>query len=320
LTQRTLAYYHPATSRHLRLFRGPGWCAPLLTGFLLLLSSVGAQTEDFSGLKERAEAGDAEAQAGLGGIYATGETVAKDLPEAVKWYRRAAKQKNSAGQYGLGWMYYHGRGVSKDRRKASKWFRLAAEQGNAQAQYSLAVMYEKGDGVVKNAERAAKWYRKAAEQGQVGDPDVGVSGLSESEQEIPRPHQKISSGELPGPILRPEGRAPMMGNIQISAKMSEFGEYLARMFDAIGKQFLFLASHFDAVRPPEINTRVVVRYKLTRDGKVKDTTVMDTTAGRVATLIAQDAIESPAPFGTWTAEMIESLREEETVVITFHYR
>ena len=41
-------------------------------------------------LRARAEAGDAEAQFILGGMYVTGVGVPQDTAEAVAWYRRAA--------------------------------------------------------------------------------------------------------------------------------------------------------------------------------------------------------------------------------------
>ena len=42
--------------------------------------------------------------------------------------------------------------------------------------------------------------------------------------------------------------------------------------------------------------------------------------GGAATLIAQIAIQSAAPFGQWASEMISDLKDEETVTIEFRYR
>ena len=58
-----------------------------------------------------------------------------------------------------------GRGVAKDVYEAVKWYRLAADQGNVIAQYNLGVCYANGTGVAKNDAEAVKWYKKAAAQG-----------------------------------------------------------------------------------------------------------------------------------------------------------
>ena len=96
--------------------------------------------------------------------YATGEGVAKDEAEAVKWFRKAADQNFARAQCSLGTCYANGRGVAKDEAEAVKWFRKAADQNNAEAQNNLGFCYEMGQGVAKDELEAVKWYRKAAEQ------------------------------------------------------------------------------------------------------------------------------------------------------------
>ena len=70
-------------------------------------------------------------------------------------------------QFNLGWMYDHGRGVEQNDAEAVKWYRKAAKQGNADAQFNLGWMYQDGRGVEQNDAEAMKWYRKAAELGNV---------------------------------------------------------------------------------------------------------------------------------------------------------
>ena len=122
-----------------------------------------------------------EAQTLLGAIYARGNDVLQDYPEAVKWYRKAAEQGNAEAQYRLGDIFENGdtevskiivrlggveeKGVPQDYAEAVKWYLLAAEQGHDWAQYSFGSMYEHGRGISENDAEAVKWYRKAAEQG-----------------------------------------------------------------------------------------------------------------------------------------------------------
>ena len=51
---------------------------------------VQARTPEIDALRARAEAGDAEAQLDLGGMYGNGNGVSQDDAEAVRWYRLAA--------------------------------------------------------------------------------------------------------------------------------------------------------------------------------------------------------------------------------------
>ncbi len=113
-------------------------------------------------LRASAEAGDAEAQFILGGMYVTGVGVPQDAAEAVAWYRRAAEQGDARAQYNLGGMYRKGRGVPQDAAGAVAWYRRAAEQGHARAQYNLGGMYRQGRGVPQDAAEAHMWLTIAA--------------------------------------------------------------------------------------------------------------------------------------------------------------
>ena len=73
---------------------------------------MGALADDLSALKEKAAAGDAEAQLQLGLKYANGEGIPE--AEAAKWFQKAAKQGNAKAQLNLGMRYTNGQGVSKD--------------------------------------------------------------------------------------------------------------------------------------------------------------------------------------------------------------
>ena len=116
-------------------------------------------------LKQRAEAGDAEAQVHLGSAYYAGKGVPQDLQEAANWFRKAAEQGNADAQYNLGVMYHKGEGVLEDDKEAVKWYRKAAEQGDADAQNNLGVMYGFGKGVPQDYVTAYAWYNIAQANG-----------------------------------------------------------------------------------------------------------------------------------------------------------
>src|SRR5260370_3643625 len=53
----------------------------------------------------RAEQGDAKAEANLGKMYSHGQGEPQDYTEAVRWYRKAADQRDPEGQYGPPFIY-----------------------------------------------------------------------------------------------------------------------------------------------------------------------------------------------------------------------
>lgn len=123
---------------------------------------LGEQSKEIRDLIKKAEQGDDVAQYTLGVRYETGQGVAQDDKEAVKWYTKAAEQGIAEAQCSLGLRYANGYGVIEDYKEAVKWLRKAAEQGYADAQYSLGLRVPKGNSFI---EQAMKWHRKAAGQG-----------------------------------------------------------------------------------------------------------------------------------------------------------
>jgi TPR repeat protein len=123
-------------------------------------------SQELEGVKAKAEGGDADSEFDLGARYQWGVGVAKDLTEAVKWYRKAAEQNNAMAEANLAGCYSVGEGVAKDQEEAIRWYRKAADHNNAPAgiQSYLAKCYYNGEGVTKDRVEAVKWYRKAAEQ------------------------------------------------------------------------------------------------------------------------------------------------------------
>ena len=121
------------------------------------LSVSKGETEEVTWCRKAADLGDANAQCKLGGMYETGEGVARDYSEAVNYYRKAANQGHSTAQIFIGLMYGDGRGVPMNTGEKVKWFRKAANQGDARAQLNLGYIYGDGRDVVKNEVEAYKW-------------------------------------------------------------------------------------------------------------------------------------------------------------------
>ena len=136
----------------------------ILTTLMAVAMTAVGQNRYLDNIK-KAEAGDAEAQVKVGIAYGNGEGVAKDIHQAVYWYRKSAENGNRYGQYNLGYCYYQGLGVTKDDKLAFYWYKKAADQGYASAQNWVGYLYENGIAVEKNYTEALNWYVKAAAQG-----------------------------------------------------------------------------------------------------------------------------------------------------------
>ncbi|HEX3716502.1 MAG TPA: trypsin-like peptidase domain-containing protein [Verrucomicrobiae bacterium] len=156
----------------------------------------------FEGIRANAEKGDALAQCYLGWCYYTGQGVAKDDVEAVKWNRKAAEQNCARAQFDLAFLYFHGEGLKQDYVEAVKWYRKAAQQNDADAQNDLGTCYRHGLGVKKDEVEAMNWYRKAAEQNHAeGQFNLGISyasgqGVAQDDVEAVKWYRKAADQNL----------------------------------------------------------------------------------------------------------------------------
>jgi len=144
------------------------------------------KSADFSAARQifaaLAEKGDARAEFAMGLLYDHGEGVTPDDAEALKWYRRAARNGNAdavfkyrevaeAGdiqaQADIGALYLIGKGVPKDYEKAQEWLQKAATESHPDACYNLAYIYDAGLLGNRNVANAILWYERAAAYGHV---------------------------------------------------------------------------------------------------------------------------------------------------------
>lgn len=113
-----------------------------------------------------AESGNREAQSLLGIMYAFGQGVPQNYPQAIKWLRMAAAQGEPKAMFKLGSMYANGQGFVRDHQRAAMWFVMAAESGNPKAEKELAKSAsELNDSQLATAKRLAQTCIKREFQG-----------------------------------------------------------------------------------------------------------------------------------------------------------
>lgn len=139
----------------------------VLAGMFLRGNGIPKDTErGASWLMKAADRGHPQAQFALGELYERGEGVAANIPQAVKWYEMAARQQHGMAQLRLGELYLvGGADISRDFGKAHLWLIRAAKAGVPDAQYALGVMYRDGLGVPADNPVAFKWFTYAAQAG-----------------------------------------------------------------------------------------------------------------------------------------------------------
>ncbi len=137
--------------------------------------------------KLAAEAGAVPANATIAMLYQNGLGVARDLPEAARWYQKAVDGGHSGAPAALSAMYEKGEGVAADPAQALKLARQSAELDNAPGIFQLAHCLVMGVGTAPNEAEALPLYRKLADKGDALSKDwIEVLGQGSPEARAER--------------------------------------------------------------------------------------------------------------------------------------
>ena len=126
-------------------------------------------------LKKEAEEGYTQSQYDLAACYDVGSGIKRDIPEAVKWYKKAAADGNAKAQFRLAHIFScSAEACSKpecqkcpiktDLKESLLWLTKAAEGGLLDAQIALGEYYAEY-GPNRNDEKAKQWLKLAADKG-----------------------------------------------------------------------------------------------------------------------------------------------------------
>lgn len=148
----------------------------------LLTERQGRFIESLGLLKDVAERGHPGAQNYYGYMLDKSD----EDKEAVKWYKKSADQNYIDGMLSLAKMYAAGEGVKQDIPQAIKLYEKAIELGSVGAMKAFAYAYKNGSlSFEKNNELALQWFNRAAALDDIGSMIVlaqanenGQMGLS----------------------------------------------------------------------------------------------------------------------------------------------
>lgn len=168
-------------------------------GVAEIINEPPSSKQEAAPLTER-ELSDAEV---FGDESSSKQQVALSAEERLAQLQKQAESGDANAQFGLGWMYANGKGVPKDAAKAVEWYQKAAAQGIAAAQYSLGSLYAVGEGVPKDWVLAYAWANLAAAQGdELAKKLRGLITLSSAQR---AETERLSSNWKPGQVLQREG-------------------------------------------------------------------------------------------------------------------
>lgn len=117
-------------------------------------------------MRERASAGDVQAQYELVLRLEHGQGCQANPEEARRWLHTAARKGMKEAQWRIGDHLLRGEGGFEwNATEAVGWLTKSSEQGYDQAQFLLGWCYEHGLGTTKDLNQATMWYQHASKQG-----------------------------------------------------------------------------------------------------------------------------------------------------------
>ncbi|PJD97334.1 MAG: hypothetical protein CK425_04250, partial [Parachlamydia sp.] len=124
-----------------------------------------SDNDPFTTLLQKAESGDAQAQADLGQHFIE----KKDYEKANEWLTKSLDQKNADACYAAAFLHASGLLKTSSKKLAFSLCLTAAEQGHTHAKLQLAHMYETGFGrIAIDREKALNYFQEAAKDSEEG--------------------------------------------------------------------------------------------------------------------------------------------------------
>lgn len=110
-----------------------------------------------------AEQSDEQAKVEIGALYYRGEGVKKDYEKALEMFM--AVDDHPESQFYIAKIHDHGLGVKQDFAEAIKWYKKGAKQDHPVCLYNLGSIYGNGDGVKPDKDAALDYFQSSADLG-----------------------------------------------------------------------------------------------------------------------------------------------------------
>jgi outer membrane biosynthesis protein TonB len=138
----------------------------------------------------------------------------------------------------------------------------------------------------------------------------------------PRPRRldqaRLAKGIAGERMKQPGGVKRFSLEPSLDVKATPFGSYDALIIAAIQKRWYDLLASRDYAA--NYSGKVIVEFRLNSDGRVTDMKVTENSVTEILALLCQRAVQDPAPFEPWPADLRRMVgRNYREVRFTFYY-
>jgi len=167
-----------AAAEHYRVAAELGHRSAQLRYGMALLSGRGVEADPFNGeswLRRAGLAGESQAAAMIGDLYACHGELPPNYVEAAMWLRRAAEAGHTGAAKTLGHLLLGVAGLNPDPVEAALWLRLAIAGGEFEARNDLARLALTGQVPEADQQATCDWFHEQAEAGDLAAAfDLGL--------------------------------------------------------------------------------------------------------------------------------------------------
>jgi TPR repeat protein len=107
-----------------------------------------------------AQTGMHDAVLAMGWFYLNAVGVEANKAEALRWYKRSARQGEERAMFSLGQIAYW----DGDYSEALLWWNRAAKRGHHRSDFWIGKLYWRGQGVPEDRQKANQYFARAAEE------------------------------------------------------------------------------------------------------------------------------------------------------------
>lgn len=175
------------------------------------------------------------------------------------------------------------------------------------------------DGIGSNLAKVADNHQQVQEEvkGEKNPSPNAATSTTQATKPQPKPRPRLQAVAPPGVLAKNDFGTTNMGPAAYDARWSEFGEYMQQMVDIIRSQWYKLVEE-SRVTPPS-GSHVSVQFRINSKGEISEILNVEETAGKQGTYACTSAITIPAPYRTWTPQMIAVLGDDQVITFTFYY-
>jgi hypothetical protein len=121
----------------------------------------------------------------------------------------------------------------------------------------------------------------------------------------------------PSPLLNNFSGTDHTGLTAYDAKWNSYGEYLQRLVDSVDVQWHRIVEQSSVY--PDRGTRVEVKFRINARGEIAEIVAVGGNGNNDAKSACISGITAPAPYGSWSADMVATLGETQELTFEFYY-